>query len=120
MAHPAAGWAVETTRSQFLGSIGHAIIHSKVLVVDPFSDEPTVVTGSHNFSPTASKRNDENFIVVRGDRRLAEAYAVNIDSAWRHYAGRAGNPFPRLRGIEYLRAVWGEQKREERFWRLKG
>ena len=120
MAHPAAGWAVETTRKQFLGDIGHAIIHSKVLVVDPFSDDPTVVTGSHNFSISASQDNDENFIVVRGDRALAEAYAVNIESAWRHYAGRIGNPYARLRGIEYLRALLADQRREERFWHLGG
>jgi phosphatidylserine/phosphatidylglycerophosphate/cardiolipin synthase-like enzyme len=118
MPHPAAGWAVETTRNQFLGEIGHAIIHSKVLVVDPFSDDPTVVTGSHNFSISASGENDENFIVVRGDRALAEAYAVNVDSAWRHYAGRAGRPYPRLRGVDYLRALWTDQRREARFWKL--
>jgi phosphatidylserine/phosphatidylglycerophosphate/cardiolipin synthase-like enzyme len=117
-AHPAAFWAEETTRKQFLGQIGHAIIHSKVLVVDPFSNDPTVVTGSHNFSNSASQKNDENFIVVRGDRALAEAYAVNVESAWRHYAGRAGNPHPDLRGIEYLRALLDDQRRAERFWQL--
>jgi phosphatidylserine/phosphatidylglycerophosphate/cardiolipin synthase-like enzyme len=118
MAHPAAGWAVETTRGQFLGDIGYAIIHSKVLVVDPFSDDPTVVTGSHNFSISASEDNDENFIVVRGDRGLAEAYAVNVESAWRHYAARAGHPHADLNRIEYLRALLEDQRREVSFWRL--
>jgi phosphatidylserine/phosphatidylglycerophosphate/cardiolipin synthase-like enzyme len=118
MKHPAANWAIETTREQFLGAIGHAIIHSKVLVVDPFSDDPTVVTGSHNFSSSASQKNDENFIVVRGDRALAEAYVVNVESAWRHYAGRAGNPHPNLKGIDYLRALLEDQRPHESFWRL--
>jgi phosphatidylserine/phosphatidylglycerophosphate/cardiolipin synthase-like enzyme len=118
MKHPAANWAVETTRQQFFGSIGHAIIHSKVLVVDPFSDDPTVVTGSHNFSSSASQKNDENFVVVRGDRALAEAYVVNVESAWRHYAGRAGNPHPNLTGIDYLRALLEDQRPHESFWRL--
>jgi phosphatidylserine/phosphatidylglycerophosphate/cardiolipin synthase-like enzyme len=117
-AHTAAWWAVETTRSQFLSGIGFAIIHSKVLVIDPFSDDPTVVTGSHNFSGAASTTNDENFIIVRGERALAEAYAVNIDSAWRHYASRAGNPYKGITGIDYLRAVLADQRREEPFWRL--
>jgi phosphatidylserine/phosphatidylglycerophosphate/cardiolipin synthase-like enzyme len=117
-AHPAADWAVETTRDQFLGNIGHAIIHSKVLLVDPFSDDPIVVTGSHNFSLSASGKNDENFVVVRGDRALAEAYAVNVESAWRHYAGRAGNPHPGLAGIDYLRALLADQRREETLWQL--
>jgi phosphatidylserine/phosphatidylglycerophosphate/cardiolipin synthase-like enzyme len=117
MPHPAAGWAVETTRRQFLGNIGHAIIHSKVLVVDPFEADPVVVTGSHNFSISASEDNDENFIVVRGDRALAEAYAVNVQSAWRHYAGRMGTPHPDLTGVAFLRALQEDQRREDAFWR---
>jgi hypothetical protein len=118
--HVAAGWAAETTRQQFKNAIGFAIIHSKVLVVDPFSAAPTVVTGSHNFSISASEENDENFIVVRGDRALAQAYAVNIESAWRHYAARAGKPYPQLSGIDYLRAILKDQRAQEAFWRLKG
>jgi phosphatidylserine/phosphatidylglycerophosphate/cardiolipin synthase-like enzyme len=89
-----------------------------VLVVDPFGEDPVVVTGSHNFSISASEKNDENFIVVRGDRRLAEAYAVNVESAWRHYAARAGNPHAQLFGVDYLRALLDDQRREEHFWRL--
>jgi len=118
LTHPAAGWAVETTRQQFAHDIGFAIIHSKVLVVDPFSDDPTVVTGSHNFSISASEDNDENFVVVRGDKALAEAYAVNVESAWRHYAGRMGNPHPRLQGPKYLNALLSDQRRQESFWHL--
>jgi phosphatidylserine/phosphatidylglycerophosphate/cardiolipin synthase-like enzyme len=114
----AAGWAEETTRALFLGHVGNAIIHSKVLVVDPFSASPTVVTGSHNFSISASEANDENFVVVRGDRALAEAYAVNIESAWRHYAARIGTPHRELTGVPYLRALLADQRGEERFWKL--
>lgn len=118
LAHPAAGWAVETTREQFLSNIGYAIIHSKVLVVDPFSADPTVVTGSHNFSISASEDNDENFLVIRGDRKLAEAYAVNVESAWRHYAGRMPNPHAHLAGTGYLKALLADQRRQETFWGL--
>jgi phosphatidylserine/phosphatidylglycerophosphate/cardiolipin synthase-like enzyme len=116
--HVAAGWAAETTRQQFLSNVGFAIIHSKVLVVDPFSENPVVVTGSHNFSLSASGSNDENFLVVRGDRALAEAYAVNIESAWRHYAGRMPNPHARLAGTSYLQALLDDQRRQQAFWGL--
>ncbi len=116
--HPAAGWAVEVTREQFKSSVGFAIIHSKVLLIDPFGDHPVVVTGSHNLSISASQKNDENFVIVRGDRALAEAYAVNIQSAWRHYAARIGTPFHSLSGIAYLRALQGAQTREHAFWGL--
>jgi phosphatidylserine/phosphatidylglycerophosphate/cardiolipin synthase-like enzyme len=120
-AHVAAGWAEEVTRAQFLDrghGIGNAIIHSKVLVVDPFSDSPTVVTGSHNFSSTASTDNDENFVVIRGDKALAEAYIVNIESAWQHYAPRIGMRHRDKTGIDYLRALLADQAPERAFWRL--
>jgi phosphatidylserine/phosphatidylglycerophosphate/cardiolipin synthase-like enzyme len=117
-AHAAAWWAAETTHQQFLTSVGHAIVHSKVLVVDPFTDHPVVVTGSHNFSRSASADNDENFIVVRGDRALAEAYAVNVANAWRHYAVRAGTAHAELKGIDYLRALLDDRRRDRRFWGL--
>jgi phosphatidylserine/phosphatidylglycerophosphate/cardiolipin synthase-like enzyme len=89
-----------------------------VLVVDPFSTDPTVVTGSHNFSIAASEENDENFIVVRGDHALARAYAVNVESAWRHYAARAGKPYPKLSGIQYLRQLLADQQAQQKFWGL--
>jgi phosphatidylserine/phosphatidylglycerophosphate/cardiolipin synthase-like enzyme len=116
--HPTAYWAAETTHQQFLSGIGYAIIHSKVLVVDPFSDDPTVVTGSHNFSKSASAENDENFIVIKGDKVLAEAYAVNVDSAWRHYANRIANAHPDLKGFDYLNALLRDRRADEKFWRL--
>jgi hypothetical protein len=76
----------------------------------------SVQVKQRNFSLSASEENDENFVVVRGDRALAEAYAVNIQSAWRHYAGRAAHPHPDLFGIDYLRALLADQRREEPFW----
>jgi len=101
VAHPFANFAAEVTHKQFLANIGHAIVHSKVLVIDPFSPEATVVTGSHNFSQSASTGNDENFVIIKGDRELAEAYAVNIMAAYDHYRWRAfigedQNPFNAL------------------------
>jgi phosphatidylserine/phosphatidylglycerophosphate/cardiolipin synthase-like enzyme len=117
-AHTAAWWALETTRGQFLSNVGHAIVHSKVLVVDPFSDAPVVVTGSHNFSLSASQHNDENFVVIRGNRPLAEAYAVNVANAWRHYAVRAATAHAELRGLDYLQALLEDRRKDEAFWGL--
>ena len=89
IAHPFTNFAAEVTHQQFLAQIGHAIIHSKVLVIDPFSPAPTVVTGGHNFSDSASTNNDENFLIIKGDRALAQAYAVDIMAAYDHYRWRA-------------------------------
>ena len=122
VAHPFAYWAEEVTRKQFLGGIGHAIVHSKVIVIDPFSPDPTVITGSHNFSASASTKNDENFIIVRGDRALAEAYAVNIIGAWQHYRWRAhitntDTPWQGLKDDDgWMAPMLAADRRELRFW----
>ena len=66
-----------------------AIVHSKAIVIDPFSDQCAVITGSHNFSVSASEKNDENLVIVRGNRKLAQAYALHINGVYDHYSWRA-------------------------------
>lgn len=87
-------WVEEVTRQQFLfpsqhPGIGHAITHAKMIVIDPFSDDCKVITGSHNFSKAASEKNDENFVVIHGKRAVAEAYAVACLATYEHYRWRA-------------------------------
>jgi len=120
--HPFANFAEEVTRKQFLAGVGHAIIHSKVVIIDPFSSDPTVITGSHNFSISASSKNDENFIIIKGDRPLAEAYAVNVLSAYAHYRFRAflaqtDRPFNGLKDHDRWQApMLRANRRDLRFW----
>lgn len=120
--HAFAKFAGEVTHKQFLGGVGHAIIHSKVVVIDPFSADPVVITGSHNFSSSASSKNDENFIIIKGDHELAEAYAVNIFGAYSHYRWRAflsqtNKPFNGLRDNDKWQAPkLAAQRRDLRFW----
>ena len=49
-------------------------IHLKFMLVDPLSNDPTVVTGSANFSDASTSTNDENMIVIKGNRRVADIY----------------------------------------------
>jgi phosphatidylserine/phosphatidylglycerophosphate/cardiolipin synthase-like enzyme len=84
----AAQWLEEITRGQFLGGVGHAMIHSKVVVVDPFGPNPVVMTGSHNLGPAASLRNDENLLIIENDPELAKAYVVNIGGLHNAYRWR--------------------------------
>jgi PLD-like domain len=67
---------------------GHAIVHDKILVIDPFSDNCVVITGSHNLGFKASYNNDENLVFVRGHRPLAEAYAAHCADVFEHYRWR--------------------------------
>ena len=67
---------------------GHAIVHDKILVIDTFSDNCVVITGSHNLGYKASYNNDENLVFVRGHRPLAEAYAAHCADVIEHYRWR--------------------------------
>jgi len=78
-------WQKELLKSS---PTAHAIIHDKIVVVDPFSENCVVVTGSHNLGYRASYNNDENLLIVRGHRRLAEAYAVHVMDVYDHYRWR--------------------------------
>ncbi len=87
-------WIDEVTKNQFLypsknPGVGHAITHSKMIVIDPLSENCKVITGSHNFSTSASQNNDENFVIVHGNKDLAEAYAVACLATYSHYHWRA-------------------------------
>lgn len=70
------------------GGIG-AIIHDKIVVIDPLSTDCAVILGSHNLGFKASYSNDENMIIVTGHRELAMAYAVHVLDVYDHYRFRA-------------------------------
>ena len=71
-----------------LNQAGHAVIHDKIVVVDPFSDTCVVITGSHNLGYRASYNNDENMAIIRNHRAVAEAYAAHCLDVYDHYAWR--------------------------------
>jgi phosphatidylserine/phosphatidylglycerophosphate/cardiolipin synthase-like enzyme len=67
----------------------HAIVHDKILVIDPLDPARcVVVTGSHNLGYQASYANDENLLIVKGHQALAEAYAVHVMDVYDHYRWR--------------------------------
>ena len=65
-----------------------AMVHSKVIVVDPYGDKPVVMTGSHNMGPKASGVNDENLLIIEGDSDLASQYAGQIMQIYSQYRWR--------------------------------
>ncbi len=111
------------------------MIHSKVVVVDPFGPHPVVMTGSHNLGPKASSENDDNVVLIENAPGLAAEYAVNILGIYGHYKSRH-NAALAARGGPALHAgatstMWkglkdsdkwqdaflsGDKKRELDFW----
>jgi phosphatidylserine/phosphatidylglycerophosphate/cardiolipin synthase-like enzyme len=67
---------------------GHAVVHDKIVVIDPFHPECLVATGSHNMGFKASYNNDENLLLVRGNPALAQAYAAHVADVFEHYRWR--------------------------------
>jgi phosphatidylserine/phosphatidylglycerophosphate/cardiolipin synthase-like enzyme len=49
-------------------------IHDKFMLIDPLGDDPIVATGSANFSRRSQSANDENMVVIRGNKRVADIY----------------------------------------------
>jgi phosphatidylserine/phosphatidylglycerophosphate/cardiolipin synthase-like enzyme len=68
--------------------LGFATIHDKILVIDPFSDNCVVVTGSHNLGYTASYKNDENLLIIKNDKTIAQAYATHVLDIVNHFKWR--------------------------------
>lgn len=56
--------------------------------IDPFSENCVVVTGSHNLGQRASFNNDENLVIIKGQRALAAAYATHVLDVYAHFSWR--------------------------------
>jgi len=77
-----AGWKKELLK------VGFAITHDKIVVIDPFADDCVVVTGSHNLGYQASYNNDENLVMIEGNKKLAMAYATHVLDVYDHFSWR--------------------------------
>jgi phosphatidylserine/phosphatidylglycerophosphate/cardiolipin synthase-like enzyme len=80
--HVPEGWITEILNA------GFAIIHDKIMVIDPFSVNSVVITGSHNLGHKASYDNDENLAIIKGNNKLAMAYATHVLDVYDHFAAR--------------------------------
>ncbi len=55
--------------------------HHKFMVIDADGDEPTVITGSGNYSIAGTSSNDENFVVVHSES-VAQKYLSEFERWW--------------------------------------
>ncbi len=63
-------------------------LHTKYMLVDPLGDDPIVVSRSANFSKPSCTDNDENMMVIRGNKRVADIYLGEFMRLHRHFAFR--------------------------------
>lgn len=84
---------LEETHAGFLlnarpGPAGTNFIHNKVILIDPLGEDPIVITGSANFSDNSIVGNDENTLVIRGDKDVTDLYFTEFVRIFNHYYAR--------------------------------
>jgi phosphatidylserine/phosphatidylglycerophosphate/cardiolipin synthase-like enzyme len=66
-------------------------IHTKYMLLDPLGDDPIVITGSANFSKNSTINNDENMVIICGNKRVADMYLGEFMRLYDHFRFR-GTP----------------------------
>lgn len=65
----------------------HSAAHNKVIIIDYNAKQPTLITGSFNFTFAAQYRNAENVLVFRGNPDLTKAFFDNWQQHRAHAIG---------------------------------
>jgi phosphatidylserine/phosphatidylglycerophosphate/cardiolipin synthase-like enzyme len=68
-------------------------VHTKYMLIDPLGAQPIVVVGSANFSKASTDTNDENMLVIRGNKAVADVYLGEFMRLFTHYAFRESLKF---------------------------
>jgi phosphatidylserine/phosphatidylglycerophosphate/cardiolipin synthase-like enzyme len=63
-------------------------VHTKFMLIDPLGAKPLTLTGSANWSEASVDTNDENMIVIRGDKRVADIYFGEFMRIFAHHRFR--------------------------------
>ena len=82
------GWQLEKwmAREHHYRRVGYVFfVHTKYMLIDPLTDDPLIFTGSANFSPGSLHSNDENMLLIRGDKRVAEVYLTEFMRLLNHF-----------------------------------
>ena len=77
---------------------GGGRLHSKTMVIDAFGENPVVISGSFNWSASATLSNDEYLAVFHG-KRVAQLFDEYFESLWEN-GRRMGNEWIGESGLE--------------------
>ena len=78
-------------------------LHTKYMLIDPLTDNPTVITGSANFSDPSTDKNDENMLVIQGNQRIADIFPTEFMRLFNHFHNR--NRLNRLSDQDFEQAL---------------
>jgi phosphatidylserine/phosphatidylglycerophosphate/cardiolipin synthase-like enzyme len=80
-------WLKETSSGAIIKQ-GVDYVHNKIILIDPLSASPTVITGSANYSENSTTKNDENTLIIKGDKRVADIYFTEYVRLFDHFSFR--------------------------------
>jgi len=90
-------------------------VHNKFMLIDPLSNDPIVIGGSANFSDASTNKNDENMLLVRGNKRVADIYFGEFVRLFSHFSFRESlkfrkpdNPPKPLRTDDWWKSSFGD------------
>lgn len=63
-------------------------VHTKIIMVDPLTDTPVVLTGSANYSAASTSSNEENTVIIEGNTRVADIYLTEYHRIFMHFPFR--------------------------------
>ncbi|MCB9795875.1 MAG: lamin tail domain-containing protein [Alphaproteobacteria bacterium] len=69
---------------------GGGRLHSKTMIIDAYGEDPVVITGSFNWSSSATVSNDEYLLVLKG-ARVAELYDDYFEGLWANGSRMGGD-----------------------------
>ncbi len=72
-----------TTRTRLNSNV--EFLHTKILLMDPLSADPIVVSGSANYTNKSTINNDENMLLIRGDKRVADIYLTEFNRLFNQF-----------------------------------
>ena len=84
---PVDQWLKETSSGKIIKS-GIDYVHNKIILIDPLSSSPVVITGSANYSENSTTKNDENTLIIKGDTRVADIYLTEYVRLFDHFSFR--------------------------------
>jgi phosphatidylserine/phosphatidylglycerophosphate/cardiolipin synthase-like enzyme len=74
-------WKIAAEGVPVFADSDHDSAHNKVIVIDAGSPDPTLITGSFNFTHAAQYKNAENVLLIKGNAALTDLYRRN----WQHH-----------------------------------
>jgi phosphatidylserine/phosphatidylglycerophosphate/cardiolipin synthase-like enzyme len=83
-------WLDDKWKAESLTGLNRHVkyVHTKYMLIDPLSDNPIVITGSANFSINSTINNDENMVIIRGNKRVADMYLGEFMRLFNHFRFR--------------------------------